>query len=85
MNAPLHTPLPGDANRFDTASAAQMERLVMDLRQMYHERNAALEEVAAAHHEALLRLAMAADYRDTDLLAIQRALVRLAAARGDCQ
>lgn len=26
----------------------------------------------------------AADYRDTDLLAIQRALVRLAAARGDC-
>lgn len=66
MNAPLHTPLPGDANRFDTDSAAQMERLVLDLRQMYRERNAALEEVAAAHHEALLRLALAADYRDTD-------------------
>lgn len=66
MDALLHTPLPGDANRFDTASAAQMERLVMDLRQMYHERNAALEEVAGAHHEALLRLALAADYRDTD-------------------
>ncbi|MCO5975239.1 HD-GYP domain-containing protein [Ideonella oryzae] len=67
MNAPLRNlPLPGDANRFDTASAAQMEQLVMDLRQMYRERNAALEEVAAAHHEALLRLALAADYRDTD-------------------
>ncbi|WP_374585145.1 HD-GYP domain-containing protein [Ideonella dechloratans] len=67
MNAPLRNlPLPGDANRFDSASAAQMEQLVMDLRQMYRERNAALEEVAAAHHEALLRLALAADYRDTD-------------------
>ena len=48
MNAPLRNPpLPGDANRFDTASAAQMEQLVMDLRQMYRERNAALEGLQA--------------------------------------
>lgn len=67
MNAPLRNlPLPGDAKRFDAASLAQMEKFVVDLRQLYHERNAALEEVAAAHHEALLRLALAADFRDTD-------------------
>ena len=43
------------------AGIGDCRRLVMDLRQMYHERNAALEEVAAAHHEALLRLALAAE------------------------
>ncbi|RTL38979.1 MAG: HD domain-containing protein [Burkholderiales bacterium] len=43
-----------------------MERIVQDLGRMYHERNEALKEVTRAHHEALLRLAMAADYRDDE-------------------
>jgi putative two-component system response regulator len=51
---------------FDTAAAAQMERIVVDLRRMYRERNDALREVTRAHHEALLRLALAADFRDDD-------------------
>ncbi|WP_422016767.1 HD-GYP domain-containing protein [Roseateles sp.] len=51
---------------FDNAAAAQMERIVVDLRRMYQERNEALREVTRAHHEALLRLAMAADFRDDD-------------------
>lgn len=55
-----------EARCFDTAAAAQMERLVTDLRRMYQERNDALEEVARAHHEALLRLSLAADFKDDD-------------------
>lgn len=51
---------------FDDAAAAQMERIVVDLRRMYQERNEALREVTRAHHEALLRLALAADFRDDD-------------------
>jgi len=43
-----------------------MERIVVDLRRMYRERNEALREVTLAHHEALLRLALAADFRDDD-------------------
>lgn len=58
-------PTPVDC-RFDAAATAQMERIVMDLRRMYHERNEALREVTRAHHEALLRLALAAEYRDDD-------------------
>lgn len=53
-------------NSFDVAAAAQMERIVADLGQMYRERNDALEEVARAHHDALLRLALAADFKDDD-------------------
>ena len=52
--------------RFDSAATAQMERFVVDLRRMYQERNEALREVTRAHHEALLRLALAADFRDDD-------------------
>jgi len=51
---------------FDVAANAQMERILVDLGRMYHERNEALLEVTRAHHEALLRLALAADYRDDD-------------------
>ncbi|MBI3349494.1 MAG: HD domain-containing protein [Burkholderiales bacterium] len=43
-----------------------MERIVADLGRMYHERNEALREVTRAHHEALLRLSLAADFRDDD-------------------
>ncbi|MBU6259367.1 MAG: HD domain-containing protein [Burkholderiales bacterium] len=43
-----------------------MERMVADFGRMYRERNDALQEVARAHHDALLRLARAAEYRDDD-------------------
>lgn len=55
-----------EATRFDAAASQQMERLVADFAQMYKERNEALEEVARAHHDALLRLAMAAEFKDDD-------------------
>jgi putative two-component system response regulator len=51
---------------FPDDGSAQMERLVADFGRMYRERNEALREVASAHHEALLRLARAAEYRDDD-------------------
>lgn len=56
----------GAARSFDDAAAAQMERIVTDLGRVYQERNEALREVARAHHEALLRLSLAADMRDDD-------------------
>ncbi|MBH9575471.1 HD-GYP domain-containing protein [Inhella proteolytica] len=43
-----------------------MERLVADFGRMYRERNEALEEVTRAHHDALLRLSRAAEFRDDD-------------------
>ncbi len=52
--------------RFDSAAGAQMECMLRDLGRMYRERNEALQEVARAHHDALFRLAMAAEYRDDD-------------------
>jgi putative two-component system response regulator len=51
---------------YGDAAAAQMERLVLDFGRMYQERNEALQEVARAHHDALLRLSRAAEYRDDD-------------------
>jgi putative two-component system response regulator len=53
-------------NVFDAAATEQMERIVADLGRMYQERNEALREVACAHHEALLRLSLAAELRDDD-------------------
>jgi putative two-component system response regulator len=59
--------LAGDSgNSFSDAANQQMERLVEDFGRMYRERNEALEEVARAHHDALLRLAMAAELKDDD-------------------
>lgn len=55
-----------ESNRFDDAAGEQMERIVADLGRMYQERNEALREVERAHHEALLRLSLAADFRDDD-------------------
>jgi len=55
-----------DDHVFSEAAAAQMERIVMDLGRMYHERNEALREVSRAHHEVLLRLSLAADFKDDD-------------------
>jgi putative two-component system response regulator len=61
MNLP-----PNEATQFDPAAADQMEKIISDLGQMYHERNQALQEVARAHHEALFLLALAAEYKDDD-------------------
>lgn len=54
------------ANCFSPDASAQMERLVADFGRMYRERNDALDEVARAHHDALLRLSRAAEFRDDD-------------------
>ena len=51
---------------FSDAAGAQMERFVADFGVMYRARNEALLEVTRAHHEALMRLSLAADYRDDD-------------------
>ena len=40
--------------------------MLRDLGRVYRERNEALQEVARAHHDALFRLALAAEYRDDD-------------------
>lgn len=53
-------------NSYDEFAIAQMERIVLDLKAMYRERNDALREVTRAHHDALLRLSRAAEYRDDD-------------------
>ncbi|MFG6416629.1 HD-GYP domain-containing protein [Roseateles sp. DC23W] len=63
MSRPAELPA---SRSFDEAAVAQMERIVVDLGQMYHERNDALREVTRAHHEALLRLSLAAEFRDDD-------------------
>jgi len=56
----------GGENSFADSALAQMELMVADFGRMYRERNEALEEVSRAHHEALLRLALAADFKDDD-------------------
>ena len=50
----------------DRAYVAQMEALMSDMRRLYQERNDALREVTRAHHDTLMRLALAAEYRDGD-------------------
>ena len=45
---------------------AQLERVTADFGRMYRERNEALRALARAHHEALLRLSIAAEFRDDD-------------------
>lgn len=58
--------VPDDETQFDHAAAAQMEKFVADFGRMYRERNDALKEVTRAHHNALLHLSLAADYKDDD-------------------
>jgi putative two-component system response regulator len=55
-----------DSLAFSLEANAQMERMVADFGRMYRERNEALQEVARAHHDALLRLSRAAEFRDDD-------------------
>ncbi len=64
--APAAVAYVDEANCYSADASAQMERLVADFGRMYRERNEALEEVARAHHDALLRLSRAAEYRDDD-------------------
>jgi putative two-component system response regulator len=61
-------PLPTDpdSNCFSADANAQMERLVADFGRMYRARHDALNEGARAHHDAVLRLSRAAEYRDDD-------------------
>jgi putative two-component system response regulator len=63
---PLSEAKPSSGHSFPPHAVAQMEQLVDDVKRMYHERNEALQEVARAHHEALLRLSVAAEFRDED-------------------
>lgn len=53
---------------FESSDAAlsQMLMLTRDLRQLYEEKQKALIAVTKAHHMALLKLALAAEYRDDD-------------------
>jgi putative two-component system response regulator len=51
---------------FNDAANEQMERMAADFGRLYRERNAALQEVSRAHHEALLHLSRAAEFRDDD-------------------
>jgi putative two-component system response regulator len=53
-------------NSFSDSASLQMQQLMNDFGRMYRERNEALEEVTRAHHEALLRLSLAADLKDDD-------------------
>jgi putative two-component system response regulator len=53
---------------FETSEAAlnQMLMLTRELRQLYEEKQKALIAVTNAHHMALMKLAVAAEYRDDD-------------------
>jgi putative two-component system response regulator len=71
MDMPMVDPLAAEApaalGLADPAMAqAQLERVIGDLGRVYRERNDALRELARAHHEALLRLSIAAEFRDDD-------------------
>ena len=66
MDATMNTTQDDGENCFSDAANRQMQRLVADFGRMYRERNEALQEVARAHHDALLRLARAAELRDDD-------------------
>ncbi len=46
---------------FDTEAGKQMDKLLIDLGTLYRERNDALQQLADAHHQALLRLALVED------------------------
>ena len=63
---PLTSDAGGNTLRFDADADAPMECLLADFGQMYRERNEALKEVANAHHDALFRLALAAEFKDDD-------------------
>lgn len=56
----------GESNCFTPDAVAQMEQLVVDFGRAYKERNDALNDVVSAHHDALLRLSRAAEFRDDD-------------------
>lgn len=54
------------AKSFENAGDAQRERIITDLGQMHHECKQTLRDLTKAHHDVLLRLALAADLRDND-------------------
>lgn len=67
MSGPATSAIPSPESRcFSAEAVEQMERFIEDFGHMYRERNEALREVTRAHHEALLHLCMAAEFRDDD-------------------
>lgn len=55
-----------EAAVFPGGPSAQMERMLHDLARMYQERNDALADASRAHYEAVLRLSLAAEFKDDD-------------------
>ncbi|WP_374673176.1 HD-GYP domain-containing protein [Ideonella sp.] len=51
---------------FPGGPSAQMERMLHDLARLYQERNDALAEASRAHYESVLRLSLAAEFKDDD-------------------
>lgn len=67
MNSTLETRTDDNPETaFSSAAYEQLVKMMGDMRRLYRERNKLLAEVTRAHHEALLRLAMAAEMRDDD-------------------
>ncbi len=60
------TTLPPLAYASSETALAQMQRITADLHRVVRERDHALTQLAHAHGEALLRLSIAAEYRDDD-------------------
>jgi len=50
----------------DASTLGQMLKIAEDLRQLYEEKKRALQALNHAHHEVLLKLAAAAEFRDGD-------------------
>lgn len=63
MNA---SPMPSLGYADSETALAQMQRITADLHSVVRERDQALQQLALAHGEALLRLSTAAEYRDDD-------------------
>ena len=59
-------PTVSEGMEYDGGAQAQLERFAADFGRMYKERKQAMDELARAHVDALLRLAHAAELKDDD-------------------
>jgi putative two-component system response regulator len=64
--APPFAPTQSEGMEYDGGAQAQLERFAADFGRMYNERKKAMDELARAHVDALLRLAHAAELKDDD-------------------